>query len=218
MNSELFEKYFIGDDCICWSLGNSIDIDVNKKVLYLYRRLRNSSLFANLSLYDVVPSYKALAVYYNPSMENVPEAVEKIEAFLEDYLNSYTPASESDINKIEIPVVYDGEDLDLVADLHDITVGEVIKKHTAPEYQVAMVGFKPHFPYLIGLDGELVTPRLDSPRTSIPAGAVGIGGAQTGIYPEESPGGWNLIGRTDPELLKRIKPGDILLMREVKSL
>lgn len=151
-------------------------------------------------------------------MENIPETVEKIEAFLADCLSSYTPDNESDVNKIIIPVVYDGEDIELVAELHNISVEEVIKKHTAPEYQVAMVGFKPYFPYLIGLDEELVTPRLDSPRTSIPAGAVGIGGAQTGIYPEESPGGWNLIGRTDPELLKQVKPGDILLMREVESL
>ena len=218
MSSELFERYFIGDDCVCWSFGDRIDIEVNKKVLYLYRKLSNSFQFIDLSLYDVVPSYKALAVFFEPGATNVPEMIDKIESFIGDCISSYRTDSEDDIKKVVIPVVYDGEDLSRVAELHNITVKEVIKKHTAPVYQVAMVGFRPYFPYLIGLDEELATPRLDNPRTSIPAGAVGIGGAQTGIYPEESPGGWNLIGRTNPELLKQIKPGDIMLMREVKDL
>ena len=218
MNSELFERYFVGDDCVCWSFGDKIDIEVNKKALYLYRRFRNSPLFSDLPLYDVVPSYKAIAVFYDPATKNVQEMIEKIEAFLGGCLSSYTTDSEHDIKKVVIPIVYDGEDLSQVAELHNITIKEVIKKHTAPVYQVAMVGFKPYFPYLVGLDEGLTTPRLDNPRTSIPAGAVGIGGAQTGIYPEESPGGWNLIGRTNPELLKQIKPGDIVLMREVKDL
>ncbi len=95
-----------------------------------------------------------------------------------------------------------------------MSVREVIDLHRQTEFMVAMVGFKPHFPYLIGLDERLVTPRLASPRTKIPAGSVAIGGAQTGIYPVESPGGWNLIGTTDPELLQEIRPGDTVVFKE----
>jgi KipI family sensor histidine kinase inhibitor len=81
-----------------------------------------------------------------------------------------------------------------------------------------MIGFQPHFPYLIGLNKLLETPRLDSPRSRVPAGSVGIGGCQTGIYPQNSPGGWNLIGITDPDLLTQLQPADRLRFKEVQSL
>jgi inhibitor of KinA len=115
-----------------------------------------------------------------------------------------------------LPVLYKGEDLARVADYCGLTEEDVIDRHSRGRYTVAMVGFKPYFPYLLGLDPKLETPRLDTPRVKIPAGAVAIGGAQTGVYPEESPGGWNLIGSTDPELLKQIEPGDTILMKRVE--
>jgi len=218
MNSGPFGRYFVGDDCVCWSFGDKIDTEINRKVLYLYRKLKNSTLLLDLSPYDVVPSYKALAVYFDPGTTNIPGMIDRIEAFIIANMNSYIADYQTDSKKVILPVVYDGEDIGRVAKLHDLTVEEVIKKHTAAVYQVAMMGFKPYFPYLMGLDKDLATPRLDNPRTFIPAGAVGIGGAQTGIYPEKSPGGWNLIGRTNPELLKQLKPGDVVIMKEVKEL
>ena len=93
----------------------------------------------------------------------------------------------------------------------------MIKRHTAVEYMVAMIGFRPHFPYLLGLDPSLVTPRLDTPRLKVPAGAVAIGAEQTGVYPEASPGGWNILGMTDPELLKAINPGDTIVFQRKPS-
>ena len=110
-------------------------------------------------------------------------------------------------------MVYDGEDLSRVADHTGLSVPEIIASHTRPEYTVAMIGFLPHFPYLIGLPDELATPRLESPRKRVPAGSVAIGGAQTGIYPRESPGGWNIVGTTNPADLKRLKPGDTVIFR-----
>jgi KipI family sensor histidine kinase inhibitor len=110
-------------------------------------------------------------------------------------------------------VRYDGPDLGRVALTHGITEREVAERHAAAEYQVAMIGFRPHFPYLLGLDPALVTPRLATPRLKVPAGSVAIGGQQTGIYPVESPGGWNIIGRTDPVLLTPILPGDIVVFK-----
>jgi KipI family sensor histidine kinase inhibitor len=98
---------------------------------------------------------------------------------------------------VEVPVRYDGEDLPEVARLTGLDAEEVVRRHTAPTYTVAFLGFSPGFPYLVGLDKALVVPRRDTPRTQIPAGSVGLAGDQTGIYPTASPGGWQLIGRTD---------------------
>lgn len=104
---------------------------------------------------------------------------------------------------VEIPVHYGGEfgeDLWEVARFHQTTAEEVIRRHTAPTYTVFMIGFQPGFPYLGGLPENLHTPRRDVPRTKVPAGSVGIGGSQTGIYPFTSPGGWQLLGRTETAL------------------
>ncbi len=106
-----------------------------------------------------------------------------------------TPAS-SPVHTVE--VVYDGADLDAVAAMTGLEVDEVVRRHAAPLYTVAFLGFSRGFPYLAGLDPALVVPRLDVPRTSVPAGSVGMGAAFTGIYPMASPGGWRLLGRTAP--------------------
>jgi len=108
---------------------------------------------------------------------------------------------------VRIPVVYGGEygpDLESLAKLHDMTPEQVIEIHSGKDYLIYMLGFTPGFPYLGGMDPKIATPRLKTPRTKIPAGSVGIAGEQTGFYPLDSPGGWQLIGRTplalfDPE-------------------
>ena len=117
-----------------------------------------------------------------------------------------------------IPVCYGGDfgpDLAFVAKHAGLTEAEVIRRHTGRDYRIYMLGFLPGFPYLGGLDPRLFTPRLQNPRTAIPAGSVGIGGEQTGIYPVASPGGWQLIGRTpldlfDPERPPRYAAGDCI--------
>ncbi len=108
-----------------------------------------------------------------------------------------------------IPVIYDGPDLPRVAEVHELSVAEVIARHTAPIYRVHLLGFAPGFPYLGGLDPRLHTPRLATPRPRVPAGSVAIGGEHAGIYPSASPGGWNLLGRTSLKLFdpERGKPG-----------
>jgi len=126
--------------------------------------------------------------------------------------------SDEIIEPVIMPTVYNGRDLKRVGDHNGISIKEVVRKHCQSLYLVAMIGFRPHFPYLIGLDKALETARLDSPRLKIPAGSVAIGGLQTGIYPEESPGGWNLIGITDPSLLVELKPGDYIRFDECTGL
>jgi KipI family sensor histidine kinase inhibitor len=107
----------------------------------------------------------------------------------------------------EIPVTYDGVDLERVAELHQMTTREVAELHSSTLYKVYMLGFSPGFPYLGDLDGRLHTPRLPSPRTRVPAGAVAIGGEHTGIYSVEGPGGWNIIGHTNLKLFDPSRDG-----------
>ena len=111
-----------------------------------------------------------------------------------------TAAVGRDSREVVLPVRYDGPDLELVADTAGIGVAEVAALHSGVEYSVAFSGFAPGFGYLVGLPGALRQPRLDKPRTKVPAGSVGIAGEFTGAYPRSSPGGWRLIGRTDAVL------------------
>lgn len=213
--TEARKTYFLGDACLCWELGSAINRLTSLQVLYVYRQLHKNPELARLGVHDLVPSYTALAAHADPLCDW--EAVRRVV----DGCLAAIPQDEASLKERSVrhvlPVAYNGEDLQRVAGHAGLTVEEVIRRHTAPEYLVAMIGFRPHFPYLLGLDRSLVTPRLDSPRTAVPAGAVGIGGEQTGIYPETSPGGWNILGLTSPELLYAIEPGDTVLFRRAEA-
>jgi KipI family sensor histidine kinase inhibitor len=213
------ETYYIGDSCLCWSLGDDMDEAKVRTVLSLYSEIKSSPL--NEKIRDLVPSYKSLALHFaedDPGIDNLTEAVHA--RILEELISLHCADEIPPLKgkTVTLPVIYNGEDLERVALNSNLSADDVVRIHTQGRYTVAMVGFKPHFPYLLGLDTRLETPRLDSPRTKIPAGAVAIGGAQTGIYPEDSPGGWNLIGMTDPGLLEQIEPGDTIVMKEVETL
>jgi inhibitor of KinA len=122
--------------------------------------------------------------------------------------------SRTEIRAVEISVCYDPEfapDLDDVARQAQISTQEMVELHSAAEYRVACIGFVPGFPFMAGLPKKLATPRRSTPRKEIPPGSVGIGGAQTGIYPLRSPGGWNLIGRTPLKLFDPAKDPPVLL-------
>ena len=215
------KRYFIGDSCLCWSLGDMIDIEISSLVLSLYQRLSEKSVQEELKIRDLVPSYNALAIHFDPDTVCLEILIREVEGLLDQEISSHKKAglqgrSQGVIH--QIPVVYDGVDIPRVADLNRLTSFEVIQLHQKPDYTIAMIGFLPHYPYLIGLDQRLATPRLDSPRTKVPGGSVAIGGAQAGIYPQESPGGWNIIGRTNPFLLLAMKPGDLVRFSEVDHL
>jgi len=208
-----YRTYFLGDACLCWSLGNSIKRLTSLQVLFVYRRLKADKELSVLGVHDMVPSYTALAVHAD-TLSDWQEVRRVVDPYFETLPVAETELLEQSVRYI-LPVSYDGEDLPRVAKLHGLTTEEVIKRHTAVEYMVAMIGFRPHFPYLLGLDQSLATPRLDTPRLKVPAGAVAIGGEQTGVYPEISPGGWNILGMTDPELLKPIHPGDTIVFQRI---
>ena len=147
-------------------------------------------------LRDLVPTWASLAVFFDPDAV-APDAVlawlrERCAAGADD--TSPTPT-----RLVEVPVCYGGAhgaDLDAAAAELGLTAEALIARHAGAVYTVGMLGFAPGFPYLAGLDPALALPRLATPRTRVPAGSVAIGGAQTGIYPRESPGGWRLLGRT----------------------
>ncbi len=144
-------------------------------------------------LLETTPTYRALLV------QCAPAAADTIYAAIESALVSLDVNALPPGRLVEIPVRYGGDagpDLEAVARHCGLTIAEVITLHTAPMYQVAMLGFAPGFAYLLGLDARLNTPRLATPRARVPAGSVGIAGAQTGVYALPTPGGWQLIGRT----------------------
>jgi KipI family sensor histidine kinase inhibitor len=144
---------------------------------------------------ELVPGYRTVLIVADPERAGVLDELAARLPGLE-----LPPAGAVAGETVEVPVTYDGQDLPEVASLTGLAAEEVVRRHTAPEYTVAFLGFSPGFPYLVGLDPVLEVPRRDTPRTSIPAGSVGLAGNQTGIYPTASPGGWQLIGRTDVTL------------------
>lgn len=184
----------IADDALLLRLGDRIDPVLNARVHALCDRIRAR---APTWLRDLVPAYASVGVFFDPTAVEAGAVGKWLHAHLEA-IGKETAAA-SDARTVEIPVVYGGDegpDLESAAAELGMSPAELVGRHTAGAYIVAMIGFAPGFPYLLGLDPALALPRLATPRTSVPAGSVGIGGAQTGIYPHESPGGWRLIGRT----------------------
>lgn len=199
MNYKIFS---LSDSAITIDFGNIIDEKINDIVMQLYRDCTKNAF---VGMREAMPAYASLTIFYDVfSVRKNYTSFKSAYAFVEVFLiKSYENIGKSVTTKrriIEIPVIYDGEDLSYVADYHQISEEKVIKLHTTPTYRVYMLGFLPGFAYMGGLDAHIATPRRATPRTKVPAGSVGIAGNQTGIYPSESPGGWQLIGRTELEL------------------
>lgn len=190
-----------GDAAVVVELGDEIGQEVNRRVHDLARAIEHHRV---AGLVDLVPTYRSLLVYYDP-MRTLRADLEREIAALEAGLGvvERPPA-----RIVEMPTLYGGEfgpDLPFVAGHAQLSADEVIRIHAESDYLVHMMGFTAGFPYLGGMSARIATPRLKTPRTRIPAGSVGIAQQQTGIYPTESPGGWQIIGRTpvrifDPRL------------------
>ena len=185
----------IADDAMVLRLGDRIEASTNARVHALCERIRAQR---PLWLHDLVPAYASVGVFFDPLLIGADALRTWLRTMLAT-LPADAPETVAAARTIEIPVVYGGEagpDLESAAAKLGMTPSDLVMRHAAGEYTVAMIGFAPGFPYLLGLDPALALPRMATPRTSVPAGSVGIGGTQTGIYPRESPGGWRLIGRT----------------------
>lgn len=202
--------HLCGDRSLLVYLGEQIDPDLNRAVHALTRALRRH---AHPAIVEVSPSYHCLLVEFDPVRirpDQVEEMVRRDLAALD--------LGEEENRVVEVPVLYGGEvgpDLDAVARHTGLTPEEVIQRHSAGLYRVYCLGFSPGFAYMGGLEPALHTPRLPDPRTKVPGGSVAIGGAQTGVYPSPSPGGWLLIGRSPLTMFSpwqsppsRLNPGD----------
>ena len=196
-----------GDKAISVEFGQEISLDINHQVTALKMLLDKASISG---IEEMVPTYCSLMIIYDPLVLNYLTLKDKLVCMLKDLNSVELPKKQV----IEIPVAYGGEygpDLAEVAAAHNMTEEEVIKIHSAPEYPIYMLGFVAGFPYLGGMDKSIATPRKQSPRLKIESGSVGIAGEQTGIYSVESPGGWQIIGRTPLRLYDADREKPVLL-------
>ena len=198
-----------GDRALLITIGSSVAPELLGMVLALDRALQDRQ---PNGLLGTVPGYASLLCHYDPSVVDAGRLDELIRA-LEGKIEAAIPSG----SVVEIATRYDGPDLPEVAARTNLTPAGVVEQHAGREYLVYCVGFAPGFTYCGVLPDQLSVPRLASPRLRVPAGSVGIAGQQTGIYGVESPGGWNLIGRTALRLFDpaadppaRFKAGDRL--------
>ena len=181
-----------GDSSILIVFEQTICPEVNQKIAAAAKLIKAQQISG---IIDMIPTYCSLLINYNPLVIGYEALRERVESIVR--MESRTEAGRKKV--WEIPVVYGGEygpDLVTIADHAGLSEEEVIKIHSGRDYLIYMLGFLPGFTYLGGLDERIHTPRLATPRVRIAAGSVGIGGSQTGIYPMDSPGGWQLMGMT----------------------
>lgn len=185
----------LGESALLLTLADVASPEASARVAWLTDAVRG---LQRPDIRDVVPAYCAVAVFLEPAIDPAP-----VEAALRELLRSVpaaVPRADSARAVRVIPVVYDGPDLADVAARTGLSTAEVIRRHSSRTYQAYFLGFMPGFAYLGPIDEALVLPRRAEPRRRVPAGSVAIAGAQTGIYPLETPGGWHLLGRTDVTL------------------
>lgn len=190
----------LGDSSLLIQLGDEIDLAINQRVHALASLIEGSSIHG---IIETVPAYATLLVHYDPLILSFTQ----LKNYLRTKVNLVEETSNREPRLVEVPVRYGGEygiDLESAASALHLSVEDVIRLHSETIYTVYMMGFTPGFPYMGKLPDELAMPRLETPRTRVPAGTVAIAGSQTGIYSIDSPGGWRLIGWTplklfDPE-------------------
>ena len=186
----------MGDHGLLLEFGDEISFEVNEKVRRMALAIQAEGIEG---IIETVPAYRSLLILYNPLIFSTEELRKRLKRIEEDLQQTHFP--DSKLKKI--PVLYGGSfgpDLEEVAKYHHLSPQEVVRLHCSKPYFVYMIGFMPGFPYMGELPDGLVTPRLKTPRLSVPAGSVAIAQRQTGIYSMESPGGWQILGRTPVKL------------------
>lgn len=195
-----------GDKGILVEFGESIDPEINARVRSLAASVKENSPDG---IIEIIPTYRSLLFIYDPARISF----EKMKQYIRTIESSQDSSVQEKTQVVEIPVCYGdefGPDMDTVRASAALTENEVISLHTKPEYLIYMVGFTPGFPFLGGLHEKLHTPRLKTPRSLVPEGSVGIANNQTGMYPVESPGGWQIIGRTPLRLFDPFRKNPFL--------
>lgn len=194
----------LGDSALLLDFGNAIDENLNELVVSVYHQLRKHPL---PGLVETVPAYNSIAVYYHPGVVRIQDngqstAFESMSQAIRQLLEKGRGHQPKEGKFVTIPVCYDHDfapDLKWIVRRNKISENEIIRIHTSATYRVYMIGFLPGFPYMGVLDKRIAAPRKASP-VMVEEGSVGIAGNQTGIYPFQSPGGWQIIGRTPLKL------------------
>ena len=217
MDESTFKIVQVSETCALIEFGNKISEDISKKIRIFCEYLDHKSFYG---LVEYIPYFSSVSVLYDPIKVRGKESFKFIKDKLENILWELDFSYDYPEHIVEIPVCYGskyGPDIEHVAEINNISVDDVINIHSSGKYLVYMIGFAPGFPYLGGMSEKLFTPRRKTPRLSIPKGSIGIAGMQTGIYPIETPGGWQIIGQTPITLfdLRRenktlLKCGDIV--------
>lgn len=197
MPTLVYKIFSISEQALTIQLDSAINEEARVKVLTVFRLLQNNRPDYFL---DIIPAYTDVTVVFDLALRrHHSSAFEFVKAGLEKLLNTISKLPAVHSRHVKIPICYEPEfalDGKLVSKKNNITIDRLIELHTAITYKVFMIGFVPGFAYMGTLDQQLETPRLPTPRKRVPHGSVGIAGLQTGIYPLDSPGGWNIIGRT----------------------
>ena len=214
----MFRILPLGDSAITIEFGNDINPLINTRAISFAKTVLDQGWDGIL---DVVPTYRSVTVVFEPLQWSLPVLIKKLRGLPRPGPHG----SESNGTLHEIPVLYGGEwgpDLEEVAAFAGLQPGDVSALHTSMPYRVYMLGFSPGFPYLGLIPEQLAMPRRSTPRTTVPAGSVGIADRQTGIYPTATPGGWRLIGRTPIPIYRKIgptpfllKPGDLVRFKPI---
>lgn len=186
-----------GDSALVAEFGTVIDDEINEQVHAMGRWITEQKI---RGVTQLLPTFRSLMVFYDPMVISYDRLVRKLRRFSP----KKTEKSGEQKQIIQVPCCYDGPDLEDMQRLTHLSREEIVKIHCGTVYKIYMMGFLPGFVYLGGLDPRLCVPRLETPRTRIEPGSVGIGGSQTGVYPVASPGGWRILGRTP---LKFYDPG-----------
>ncbi len=200
-------SYPMGDRGLLIEFGDEISREINVKVRRMALAVEDE---IREGIVEVVPTYRSLLIIYNPLLLPIADLQKRLRR-IEEGLQQI-PLPEPKLTRI--PVVYGGvygPDLEEVAMYHHLSPERVIQLHCNKPYLIYMIGFMPGYPYMGELPEELVTPRLKTPRLVVPKGSVAIAQRQTGIYSMESPGGWQVLGRTPVELFDPLKDPPALL-------
>jgi inhibitor of KinA len=204
-----YQIYPCGDHAVTIELGDSINVETHQKITALFQHLSKEKI---TGIKDIIPAYHTLTVVYDlASIEKKDTAVTLYEMMRNNLEKAFdTVAIATTPNRqIQIPVCYDGSlapDIASLAEAHGVSVDDVVRLHAGKMYRVYMIGFLPGFAYMGSVDEKINTPRRSQPRVSVPAGSVGIAGEQTGIYPFDSPGGWQIIGQTPLSMFDASQP------------
>lgn len=203
MNEPRF--FSVSEFAVCVSFENRISETISQKIFDLAEYIEKYPL---AGMTEIVPAYSSLTIFYDPlivrkTFTNFPTASEAAQVYLQSVLHILSETKKKEAREIEI--IFDANDefaldLELISETKNLSKHEIIEIFTSKIYRVFMLGFLPGFAYMGEVDERIAVPRKENPRMKVPKGSVGIAGNQTGIYPFDSPGGWQIIGKTEAEM------------------